>query len=85
MVRLLFHIDVRFGGEGDEPDHCLPDTPDREIEAEIELADRIDLVLAFIRWTGICQLLPSLRRHVEANRKIRIITTTYTAALNSKH
>lgn len=29
----------------------------REIEAEIDSADRIDLVLAFIRWTGIRTLI----------------------------
>lgn len=51
-----------------------------EIEAEIESADRIDLVLAFIRWTGIRHLLPHLRRHVEAGRPLRIITTTYTGS-----
>lgn len=56
----------------------------REIEAEIESADRIDLVLAFIRWTGIRQLLPSLRRHVDADKKIRIITTTYTGSTELK-
>lgn len=56
----------------------------REIEAEIESADRIDLVLAFIRWTGIRQLLPSLKRHTEAGRKIRIITTTYTGSTELK-
>ena len=56
----------------------------REIEAEIESADRIDLVLAFIRWTGIRQLLPSLKRHVEVGRKIRIITTTYTGSTELK-
>jgi len=52
----------------------------REIEAEIDSADRIDLVLAFIRWTGIRQLLPHLRRHVEAGKPLRIITTTYTGS-----
>ncbi len=51
-----------------------------EIEAEIDSADRIDLVLAFIRWTGIRQLLPHLRRHVEAGKPLRIITTTYTGS-----
>ena len=56
----------------------------REIEAEIESANRIDLVLAFIRWTGIRQLLPSLNRHAEAGRKIRIITTTYTGSTELK-
>ncbi|MDH4118429.1 MAG: DUF3427 domain-containing protein [Acidimicrobiia bacterium] len=52
----------------------------REIEAEIDSADRIDLVLAFIRWTGIRELLPHLRRHVEAGKPLRIITTTYTGS-----
>jgi superfamily II DNA or RNA helicase len=50
----------------------------REIAAEIESADRIDVVMAFIRWTGIRELLPALRRHVEAGNPLRIITTTYT-------
>ncbi len=52
----------------------------REIQAEIDSADRIDLVLAFIRWTGIRELLPHLRRHVEAGKPLRIITTTYTGS-----
>ena len=51
-----------------------------EIEAEIESADRIDLVLAFIRWTGIRHLVPHLRRHVEAGSQLRVITTTYTGS-----
>jgi len=55
-----------------------------EIEAEIESADRIDLVLAFIRWTGIRNLLPPLQRHVEAGKSIRIITTTYTGSTELK-
>jgi superfamily II DNA or RNA helicase len=50
----------------------------REIAAEIESADRIDVVMAFIRWTGIRELLPALRRHVEQGKPLRIITTTYT-------
>jgi superfamily II DNA or RNA helicase/HKD family nuclease len=55
-------------------------TVGREIVAEIESADRIDLVLAFIRWTGVRDLLPALRRHVEAGRPLRVITTTYTGS-----
>lgn len=50
----------------------------REIAAEIESADRIDVVMAFIRWTGIRELLPALRRHTEQGKPLRIITTTYT-------
>ena len=57
-----------------------PDQPavGHEIAAEIESADRIDVVLAFIRWTGIRGLMDHLRRHTGAGRRLRIITTTYT-------
>lgn len=52
----------------------------REIAAEIESADGIDVVLAFIRWTGVRDLLPALRRHVQAGKALRVITTTYTGS-----
>lgn len=52
----------------------------REIAAEIESADAIDVVLAFIRWSGIRDLLEPLRRHVQAGRPLRVITTTYTGS-----
>jgi hypothetical protein len=42
----------------------------REIAAEIESADRIDVVMAFIRWTGIRDLLAPLRRHVEQGKPL---------------
>lgn len=51
-----------------------------QVLAEIGSADRIDLVMAFIRRTGITPLLESLRRHVEAGRPLRILTTTYTGS-----
>ena len=50
----------------------------RELAAEVESAERIDLVCAFIRWTGIREMLPALRRHVESGRELRVITTVYT-------
>ena len=56
----------------------------QEIQSEIDSADRIDLVLAFIRWTGIRQLLPHLKRHVEAGKPLRIITTTYTGSTEQR-
>ena len=52
----------------------------REISAEIDSANRIDVVLAFIRWTGIRDLLPALQRHVQRGRSLRVITTTYTGS-----
>jgi superfamily II DNA or RNA helicase/HKD family nuclease len=51
-----------------------------QVLAEIGSADRIDLVMAFIRRTGIAPMLDALRRHVEAGRPLRILTTTYTGS-----
>ena len=51
-----------------------------EIAAEIESADRIDVVLAFIRWTGIRDLIDPLRRFVQDGKRLRVITTTYTGS-----
>jgi superfamily II DNA or RNA helicase len=51
-----------------------------EIAAEIDSADSIELVLAFIRWTGVRDLLPALRRHTDAGKPVRVITTTYTGS-----
>ena len=55
-----------------------------EIAAEIDSAERIDLVLAFIRWTGIRELLGPFARHVEAGKSLRIITTTYTGSTEQR-
>ncbi len=51
-----------------------------QIAAEIASADRIDLVMAFIRRSGLLPLRDQLRRHVDAGRKLRVLTTTYTGA-----
>ena len=49
-----------------------------ELRAEIASAQGIDVVMAFIRRSGIFPLLVELRRHCEAGRPLRILTTTYT-------
>lgn len=49
-----------------------------QLAAEINSADQIDVVMAFIRRSGIVPLLPALRRHCESGKKVRILTTTYT-------
>ena len=56
----------------------------RELTAEIDSADRIDLVCAFIRWTGIREMLPALRRHVERGRALRVVTTVYTGTTQAR-
>ena len=50
----------------------------KEIAAEIESADRIDIIVAFARWSGIRQIRDSLRKHIQDGKPLRLITTTYT-------
>lgn len=50
-----------------------------QLLAEIHSADRIDVVMAFIRRSGIAPLMPALRDHCAAGRKMRVLTTTYTS------
>lgn len=49
-----------------------------ELRAEIHSSDAIDVVMAFVRWSGIRPLLDSLRRHCREGKPLRIVTTTYT-------
>jgi superfamily II DNA or RNA helicase/HKD family nuclease len=55
-----------------------------ELQAEIDSATAIDVVMAFIRRSGILQLLPDLRRHCEAGRSLRVLTTTYTGSTEAR-
>lgn len=55
-----------------------------QVKTEIASADRIDLVMAFIRRTGIYPVMDALRRHVEAGRALRVLTTTYTGSTEAE-
>ncbi len=63
-----------------------PDEPriGQQLASEIPSADRIDLVMAFIRRSGIQPLLAALRRHCEAGRELRVLTTTYTGSTEAR-
>lgn len=49
-----------------------------QLLAEIPSAQRIDLVMAFIRRSGLRPLLPALEAHLRRGRPLRVLTTTYT-------
>jgi superfamily II DNA or RNA helicase/HKD family nuclease len=49
-----------------------------QVLAEVHSADRIDVVMAFIRKSGIAPLVGALRTHCSAGRGLRVLTTTYT-------
>jgi superfamily II DNA or RNA helicase/HKD family nuclease len=44
---------------------------------ELRSADRVDVIVAFVRWAGIRLLLPALRTLHERGVRLRVITTTY--------
>ena len=51
-----------------------------QLRSEIESADAIDVVMAFIRRSGIAPLLDALGRHSEQGKPLRVLTTTYTGS-----
>lgn len=51
-----------------------------QLQSEIASAEAIDVVMAFIRRSGIAPLLAALRRHCDAGRPLRVLTTTYTGS-----
>ncbi len=52
----------------------------QQLKAEIESANSIDLLMAFIRMSGIRQLTEALQRHCDDGRSLRVLTTTYTGS-----
>jgi hypothetical protein len=48
-----------------------------ELASEIESADHIDLICAFVVWSGLAELMDGLRSAAKRGVPIRILTTTY--------
>jgi len=55
-----------------------------QILTEIRSADRIDVVIAFIRRSGIAPLMSALHDHCDSGRPLRILTSTYTGTTESR-
>ena len=61
-----------------------------QLNSEVASSDRIDVLMAFVRQTGIRPMLELLQRHIDGGRPLRLLTTTYTnstelAALEALH
>ena len=55
-----------------------------EIRAELESADQVDLLCAFIKWHGLRTLENQLRQVAERGVPLRVITTTYIGATDRR-
>ncbi|MBQ3634693.1 MAG: DUF3427 domain-containing protein [Bacteroidales bacterium] len=55
-----------------------------EIALDIATANRIDLLVSFIKFRGLCLIKDSLRKFVEKGGKLRVLTTVYMGATDPK-
>lgn len=65
-------------GAGDDPQL------ERELRAEMMTADRVDILVSFIKWSGLRLLLPAFEALAERGVPVRIITTSYMGASDPK-
>lgn len=55
-----------------------------QLVTEIESADAISIVMAFIRYSGLRPLIESLRKHCAAGKPLRVLTTVYTGSTEAR-
>jgi HKD family nuclease len=54
------------------------------LQAEVPSPDRIDLLCAFIKWSGLRLLQPVLKEYLDAGRPLRVLTTVYLGATDRR-
>ena len=55
-----------------------------QFNKELKSADSIDILCSFVKWQGIVAIKGALKEFSDKGKRIRVITTTYTAATDFK-
>lgn len=55
-----------------------------QLVTEIESADAISIVMAFIRYSGLRPLIEALKKHCAAGKPLRVLTTIYTGSTEAR-
>jgi len=55
-----------------------------QLQSEIDSADSIDILMAFVTWSGVRGLLGRMKKFIESGRSIRLMTTVYRCVTEKK-